>query len=553
MIKNIAFLFFICSVLIARSQNLSMQKIIPDSVAFNQRFGQSVVIDSNIMVASSRSNQSNWTNRQNTLYIYERQEDENWRLKQVLQHPDPLNYSFGHSIAISDEFIFVKQRGITYQNNRINSVGVYRRGGDGLWYNSQELRLQGNYQGSYGQSIIAKGNQLIISANARHLNDDSGELRKQADIFELEGSKWVWKSEVVNASLAKHNQLKGPVSIEGNKVFFSGHYSNPDAEPVWFCTITVKDERGKVIGQKTSPCKSSKPRVYVYSDNNGHWENTQMLEPWGANGWGFGSAIAAHGDYLAIGASSASVLDRKNLGGAVYIFRKDASGFYQPFQRITANDIHKAQFFGTGLSMNDQYLIVGAKDDKRNAKGYHKMDRTGACFVFQKTEGGTFGQIHKLVSDKRCKMGHFGRSVALSGHTLIVGSGYKLVPPRYRGSIHDEGAVFSIDLTPIPEFEPAQEKFTDTLPLIRFEDVNDIDQGLTVFPNPTTGDFVIKRDVAENSSISIYSSNGQEVYHGSFDDLEQHFSLSGWAIGLYYIQVRTAEEVKYLRLVLSAK
>ncbi len=561
--KLTLFIFSLIST-IGISQEVELQKVLPDSVVSNQRFAYRVAIDGNTMIVSSGGSEVLDIEKNNLVYVYEKTGSNEWTQTQILHHNDFLKYSLGCTVAIYDGFIFVTYKGITNQNRSLNRVGVYTKNGVGRWEMSQELYLHGRYHGGYGYNITAKNGQLIIATSAKNMNINPETKVKHADVFELENGKWVWKSEVLSVGIAKYNNLGTVVDIEGDKAFVNGNYSDPTSEPIWYSTITATDEQGRIIIQKTGACRSEDPKVFVFSNKGGKWENTQILAPWDKQGWGFGNAFAAHGDYLAVGADRASLEENKNLGGAVYIFRIDANGDYQPFQRVMANDLHEIQQFGTAVSITDQYLIVGAKEDRLDATGHNKKDRTGACYVFQKDTNGRFVQTQKFVSDKRQKMGYFGRDIAISSNSLIIGSGYQSVTPQYRGDFHDEGAAFGAELIPVKVEEIDVEDLVISEPIAKLEisvpittldttnvsHVDGEDIQVNVFPNPTNGNFTLKRKIAQNSKVIIYETNGKAIYKGEFKELEQHFSIEGLSSGLYYVQIHTSGIVQNLKLVL---
>ncbi len=552
--KIMLFIFSFLS-LVCLSQDTGIRKVLPNSVVSNQYFARRVAIDGNTMVVSSGGSEVVGIKDNILAYVYERTGSNQWTQTQILHHSDFLNYSLGHTVAIFEGFIFISIHGITNQNRHISRVGVYAKNASGHWEKSQELSLHGSYGGSYGYSIVAKNEQLIIWTRAKEYNNKLDEYTKHADVYELANGKWVWKSELLSEGIAEYNELGNVVAIEGDKAFINGYYSDPTADPVWFSTITVKDERGKIILQKTSPCKIEERKLYVFSNKGNKWLNTQILESWDGKGWGFGNAFTSHGDFLAVAAYRASIKTRKNSGGAVYIFKKDGDGDYRPFQRIMANDVHKIQLFGSAVAMNNQYLIVGSKHDKLNANGFNKRDRTGACYVFQKDTNGMFVQTQKFVSDKRQKMGRFGRDVAISGNNLVIGSGYQSVKPKYRGDFHDEGAVFTAELKPITADKIEIENQPFLSAIVQFDStINSDVQGkgleVSVFPNPTNGNFTLKRKVGQNSEVIIYTSNGKEIYREDFKDLEQHFAIEGWPSGLYYVQINSSGIVQNLKLIL---
>ena len=552
--KKVSFLVFCLFYFISFSQEIDLLKVLPDSLISNHHFARRVAIDGNTMVISSGGSKVLDIEKNNLVYVYERVGADQWRQTQILCHDDFSNYSFGHSLAISDGFIFIYYSGITNANRSVSRVGVYQKNDEGQWEMSQELSLKGRYIGSFGYCIRAENGQLVVSASAKDLNSKSNVKTKQADVFELVDGKWVWKNEILSDGLAEYNVLEPYVDVEGDKAFVKGYYSNPNDVPVWYSTITVKDEKGKLIAKKSSPCASKITKVYVFSLQNEKWVNTQILECWEKEGWGFGSTFSAYGDYLAVTAFRASIDERKNLAGAVYVFKKDSEGNYQPFQRILPNDTHIRQRFGSEVTMNDQYLIVGSKDDELNAKGRFKKDRAGACYVFQKDTNGMFVQTQKFVSDTRQKMGHFGRDVAISGNSLVIGSGDQSIEPKYRGDFHDEGAAFTAELIPIPKDE------IEVLPIpdlfVPFDstfnaDLIEKDTDVTVFPNPSNGIFTLKRNVKQKSEVLIYSALGREIYRGDFNGVELSFTLDKWPSGLYYVQIRSSGSFQNIKVVLT--
>ena len=135
----------------------------------------------------------------------------------------------------------------------------------------------------------------------------------------------------------------------------------------------------------------------------------------------FGWSVGVGGDWVAVGASKDD--DRAQDAGAVYLFQRHQGGANQwgQVQKITVADGALLDYFGTTLSLNEKFLLVGT-----NWKDLAGED-SGAAYLFARDEGGTdpwglvsrFGPVDGAAQDK------FGYAVALSGDTLLVGAAMK--------------------------------------------------------------------------------------------------------------------------------
>lgn len=77
-----------------------------------------------------------------------------------------------------------------------------------------------------------------------------------------------------------------------------------------------------------------------------------------------------------------------------------------------------------------------------------------------------------------------------------------------------------------------------------------------VYPNPTTGEFVVSSLLNDRSDVSITVSNvlGEVVYHNEFRNmpfLVQKIDLSNRANGIYLVELRTSSSVSTTKVVLS--
>ena len=129
---------------------------------------------------------------------------------------------------------------------------------------------------------------------------------------------------------------------------------------------------------------------------------------------GFGHSVSISGDTVAISA----VLD-DDLGdssGSAYLFDRPESGWTDMTEtvKLTASDGAAGEYFGWSVSISGDTLIVGAPVHPGG----------GAAYLFERDEEGpgSWGQVAKLSASDGAAISWFGRTVAISGDTVVVGA-----------------------------------------------------------------------------------------------------------------------------------
>lgn len=139
----------------------------------------------------------------------------------------------------------------------------------------------------------------------------------------------------------------------------------------------------------------------------------------------FGESVAISGDYAIVGA-----LRENNYTGAAYIFKRDDDRWGQQ-QRIQGSDGSTTHdFYGTSVSINDEYAIVGSWWDDTNG------ENNGAAYIYKRTND-VWQEESVLLPDQENTF--FGMAVSISGDYAIIGaSDYNDVGAAY--IFHREGA-----------------------------------------------------------------------------------------------------------------
>ncbi len=163
--------------------------------------------------------------------------------------------------------------------------------------------------------------------------------------------------------------------------------------------------------------------VYVYSDNDSVWPETQKLVPPDAPAsQQFGFSIAIDGDVAIIGAPGDDIDNLNPDAGAAYVYRFDAgSGMWLFEDKLVADDRFENDRLGHAVDVSGDLAIVGAPGDHFELDD--NVDDVGAAYLFEH-DGGVWSQIGKLTIEDPDEFDQFGWSVSIDGTDIVVGSGF---------------------------------------------------------------------------------------------------------------------------------
>src|SRR6266542_1368095 len=126
---------------------------------------------------------------------------------------------------------------------------------------------------------------------------------------------------------------------------------------------------------------------------------------------GFGFSVAISGETVVVGAlfdDGAAGLQQ----GSAYVFAR-SGGVWTQQQKLLASDAAAGALFGISVAISGETVVVGAPGD----------DSRGSAYVFARNGGVWSQQQQLLAAGARWGGEAFGGSVAISGETVVVGSG----------------------------------------------------------------------------------------------------------------------------------
>lgn len=183
----------------------------------------------------------------------------------------------------------------------------------------------------------------------------------------------------------------------------------------------------------------------------------------GAPGDQFGYATATSGDFIVVGAPFDNYdIDSNGTAeadvGSAYLLRRQG-GSWAIFKKLVPSDGAVQDFFGFSVAMSGDTVIVGAiaKVRDTNADGVAEPS-VGVAYVFQRNLGGTdnWGQVTKLIASDAASADNFGRSVAISNDTILVGAPGKDFDTNGNGVINCNSTPRECDLGSVYVFQRDQ-------------------------------------------------------------------------------------------------
>lgn len=154
--------------------------------------------------------------------------------------------------------------------------------------------------------------------------------------------------------------------------------------------------------------------VYIYTRLEGMWsQQAELFALDGATDEWFGRSVSISGDTVVVGASRDD--DNGVFSGSVYVFKRD-DGVWKQQAKLIADDGEHGDNFGNSVSICDDIIVVGASGaDNTNGSN------SGAAYIFT-CDGSTWTQQAKLLPDDGAEGDSFGNSVSISGSVAVIGS-----------------------------------------------------------------------------------------------------------------------------------
>lgn len=170
--------------------------------------------------------------------------------------------------------------------------------------------------------------------------------------------------------------------------------------------------------------------VYVFDEVPGGtppWQETQRLVgSLSATNDQFGSVVAIDGNTMVVGCpyhDSEGVFDQ----GIAFVFERAAgSGVWQEVAVLQPDfglALKQSPRFGRSVAISGDTIVVGMRLPSDSGSS---LPRPGAAFVFERQQNNEWKQTGILIADDWTEAGEFSESLAVSGEIVVIGAFFSI-------------------------------------------------------------------------------------------------------------------------------
>jgi hypothetical protein len=427
----------------------------------DDRFGQSVAVSGDTVVVGSyledsqatgvNGNQAdNSAGAAGAAYLFVRS-GTTWSQQAYLKasNTDASDY-FGHSVAIAGDTVVVgayaeRSNATGINGNQADNSAfdagaayVFVRSGS-TWSQQAYLKASSTDAGDrFGIAVAVSGDTVVVGAPEED-SDATGVDGNQADngassagaayLFVRNGSTWSQQAYLKASNTDANDRFGSAVAVSGDMVVVGASHESSNSTGIngdqfnnsaaSSGCVYVFDLRSGCVGSIPAPAQ----QAYVKASNTGA-------------GDAFGFSVAVSRDTVVVGAyledSNATGVngyqgDNSASGaGAAYVFVRSGTAWTQQAYLKPPNT-DAGDHFGISVAVSGDTVVVGAPEEDSNATGVNgnQGDNSalgaGAAYVFVRTGTGWSQQAYLKASNTDAG-DNFGRSVAVSGNTILVGA-----------------------------------------------------------------------------------------------------------------------------------
>ncbi|HBI15484.1 MAG TPA: hypothetical protein DDY20_08230 [Desulfobulbaceae bacterium] len=376
---------------------IQQAKLTADDGAADDQFGTSVAISGDTIVVGAWRDDDNGTDS-GSAYVYTKPAS-GWagmtQTAKLTAGDGAADDRFGTYVAISGDTIVVGAYGDDDNGALSGSAYVFTRPAGGWADTTQTAKLTAGNGGAgdyFGSSVAVSGDTIVVGAP---LDDDNGSASGSAYVFTKPAGGWAGMTQTAKLTAG-----------------------DGAADDFFGCSVTISGDTIVVGARMDDDNGSGSGSAYVFARPAGGWTNMHQTAKLTADDGeeydDFGRSIAINDDTIVVGTQKMSG------GGSAYVFVKPANGWADTTQtaKLTADDWPGGDTFAYSVAVSGGMIVVGAYGDNDNGSS------SGSAYVYAKPASGwaDMTQTTKLTAGDGAADDYFGRSVAVSGDTIVVGA-----------------------------------------------------------------------------------------------------------------------------------
>jgi uncharacterized protein (TIGR03437 family) len=386
--------------------HVERQRLIAEDGAEGDKFGFAVSLSGDTLAVGTYSDDLGDATDQGSVYVFTRS-GATWTFQQkLLANDGARGDEFGFAVALSgDDLVVGAPHAPNVFTDYPGSAYVFRRTGT-VWTQQQKLiSNEGPSYDRFGETVALSGDTIAVGAPSDKVGQNS--LQGSVRVFARNGASWAQQQKLTANDGAANHYFGNAIALERDTLVVGAAVSN--------------------VGTKTQ-----QGAAYVFMRGGTFWTQQQkLLADDGGQNDRFGRAVALDADTLVVSAPQKFIAGSGH--GAAYIFIRQGTSWTQQ-QRLTISAGQAADYFGSSVALSGDTALVSAvlSDEGTNVN-------QGSAYVF--TRAGTiWTQQQKLKASDGVELGEFGRSVALSGDTLVIGANAAAGINPYQGAVYIFGS-----------------------------------------------------------------------------------------------------------------
>lgn len=254
----------------------------------------------------------------------------------------------------------------------------------------------------FGYSVAISGDTVVVGALLDTVNGNFEQ--GSAYVFTKSGDAWTERAKLSAHDGAARDEFGYGVAISGDTIAIGSRKND----------VGANEDQGFVS---------------IFERAGDVWTETAKLTASdGAAGDLFGHSVAIHSDTVVAGAPLLHFGPYASYGAA-YVFVRAGNGWAQQ-AILKATDGFTADFFGHTVAVDAETIVVGV-----SAHDTGGNPNQGAVYVFVRQDNHWIQQA-KLTANDGVRYDEFGRSVAISGDTILIGSLAEIGAKPYQGAAY---------------------------------------------------------------------------------------------------------------------
>lgn len=424
----------------AKSSNSEGEILFLDNTGDN--FGYQVALSGDILAVSALNEDGaattfngdesdNSARLAGAVYIFERNiGDSGWTQQGYIKASNAeAGDLFGGSLALSGDTLVVGAReedssatgidGDATDNSTSESGAVYVfvRAAQNNW--SQQAYIKGSsaqVNDLFGSSVALSGDTLVVGAREKDRGTAGNTDVGVAYVFVRDaGNVWTQQAKLSPSSPDGSDRFGTSVAISGDTLAIGA--------------INEDGSTNGINGDQTDNSIPNSGAVYVYNRAPGGTVWTEQAYIKASNtstNQKFGTALSLYGDTLAVGAPTD--LDTPTAAGTTYVFVRDGSNVWSQQTAITPINAEIGDVFGVSVSLYNNTLAIGARDENSGATGVNgdETDNStpgaGAVYIYTRDTSNNWTKDAYVKASNSGNSDAFGTSVAVNERNLVAGA-----------------------------------------------------------------------------------------------------------------------------------